>query len=144
MLAVDVPDRGDWVGLAFTSHVGGEQVGYRPARTMATKSYNKKVGLALVCPVKPPMQGYPFEVCLPNGLEVGGVLLLINSRAWNGAHEKPVRLGVYLNFLSNPTQRVFCCCWIQTARATPRRQEPALEKHILDGHLRRFDRLPQR
>jgi mRNA interferase MazF len=38
-------------------------------------SYNGKVGLALCCPITGQVKGYPFEVPLPEGLEVGGVVL---------------------------------------------------------------------
>ena len=70
-----VPDRGDLVWLEFTPQAGSEQAGKRPALIMSPKTYNKKVGLALVCPVTSRIKGYPFEVRLPDGLEVGVVVL---------------------------------------------------------------------
>jgi len=75
MPAAYVPDRGDLVWLEFTPQAGSEQAGKRPALIMSPKTYNKKVGLALVCPVTSRIKGYPFEVRLPDGLEVGGVVL---------------------------------------------------------------------
>ena len=69
------PDRGDLVWLEFTPQAGSEQAGKRPALIMSPKAYNMKVGLALVCPVTSRIKGYPFEVRLPDGLEVGGVVL---------------------------------------------------------------------
>jgi mRNA interferase MazF len=38
-------------------------------------SYNGKVGLAILCPITSHVKGYPFEVSIPSGLEVGGVVL---------------------------------------------------------------------
>ena len=37
--------------------------------------YNRKVGLLLACPVTSRKKGYPFEVELPEGLAVAGVIL---------------------------------------------------------------------
>ena len=42
---------------------------------LSPKSYNGKVGLALFCPVTSKIKGYPFEVQLPDGSAVSGVVL---------------------------------------------------------------------
>lgn len=70
-----VPDRGDLVWLEFTPQAGSEQRGRRPALVLSPKSYNGKVGLALFCPVTSKVKGYPFEVELPEGYDVNGVVL---------------------------------------------------------------------
>jgi mRNA interferase MazF len=38
-------------------------------------AYNEKVGLAIFCPITSQVKGYPFEVQLPDGLGVKGVIL---------------------------------------------------------------------
>lgn len=38
-------------------------------------AYNKKVGLAVFCLITSQQKGYPFEVQLPAGLGVSGVVL---------------------------------------------------------------------
>src|SRR5438874_6256533 len=38
-------------------------------------SYNRRVGLAVCCPVTSQVKGYPFEVLLPAGLGVEGAVL---------------------------------------------------------------------
>ena len=70
-----VPDRGDLVWLEFTPQAGSEQRGRWPALVLSPKPYNGKVGLALVCPVTSKIKGYPFEVELPDGYAVSGVVL---------------------------------------------------------------------
>ena len=70
-----VPDRGDLVWLEFTPQAGSEQRGRRPALVISPKAYNGKVGLALFCPITSKIKGYPFEVLLPDGYLVGGVVL---------------------------------------------------------------------
>jgi len=42
---------------------------------MSPKAYNAKVGLAVLCPVTNQAKGYPFEVPVPDGLPVTGVVL---------------------------------------------------------------------
>ena len=70
-----IPDRGDVVWLEFNPQAGSEQAGHRPALVISPRSYNRKVGLALVCPVTSRVKGYPFEVELPRGLQAEGVIL---------------------------------------------------------------------
>lgn len=69
------PRRGDIVWLIFTPQVGHEQAGHRPALTLSPESYNRKVGLALFCPITNQAKGYPFEVPIPAGLKASGVVL---------------------------------------------------------------------
>ena len=80
----DVPDTGDLVWLSFTPQVGREQAGRRPALVLSPRSYNAKVGLCLACPVTQHAKGYAFEVRLPDGLPVQGVVLAehINCADW--------------------------------------------------------------
>ena len=75
MTAAYVPDRGDFVWLEFTPQTGSEQAGRRPALVISAKAYNAKVGLALFYPVTTRVKGYPFEVVLPEGSGVIGVVL---------------------------------------------------------------------
>src|SRR3989338_4037166 len=78
------PRRGDVVWLAFSPHAGHEQAGHRPALILSPGSYNKKVGLALACPITTQVKGYPFEVFVTQGLEVSGVVLVdqVKSVDW--------------------------------------------------------------
>jgi mRNA interferase MazF len=70
-----VPDRGELLWLKFSPCAGHEQAGRRPAICLSPKSYNGKTGLALFCPITSRVKGYPFEVLLPEGLPVSGVIL---------------------------------------------------------------------
>jgi mRNA interferase MazF len=70
-----VPDRGDLVWLEFTPQIGSEQAGRRPALVFPPKVYNANVGLALFCLVTSRVKGYPFDVLLPEGGGVNGVVL---------------------------------------------------------------------
>lgn len=70
-----IPERGNAIWLDFNPQVGREQAGRRPAFVVSPASYNGKVGLALVCPVTSRMKGYPFEVEIPAGVGIEGVVL---------------------------------------------------------------------
>lgn len=70
-----VPERGDAVWLNFNPQAGHEQAGRRPAIVLSARSYNRKVGLALFCPITNQIKGYPFEVIIPAGLKVTGAVL---------------------------------------------------------------------
>ena len=79
-----VPERGDAIWLTFDPQAGHEQAGRRPALVLSPASYNDKVGLALLCPITRQVKGYPFEVEIPEGLGVSGVVLSdqIKSLDW--------------------------------------------------------------
>jgi mRNA interferase MazF len=70
-----IPDRGHAIWLEFTPQAGHEQTGRRPALVLSPKSYNSKVGLLICCPITTQVKGYPFEVRLPDELDVTGVVL---------------------------------------------------------------------
>lgn len=80
-----VPCRGDVVWLTFNPQAGHEQAGRRPAVVLSPEAYNARVGLALFCPITSRPKGYPFEVTIPQGLPVSGVVLAdqVKSLDWH-------------------------------------------------------------
>ena len=70
-----VPQCGDVVWMTLNPQAGREEAGRRPAVVVSPQSYNAKVGLAIFCPVTSQIKGYPFEVPVPAGLPVAGVVL---------------------------------------------------------------------
>ena len=69
------PKRGDAVWIDMNPQSGHEQAGRRPALIVSPGFYNKKAGLALLCPITNQMKGYPFEIVIPQGLNVSGAIL---------------------------------------------------------------------
>ena len=65
-----IPARGDLVWLIFDP-----QAGRRPAVVLSPQSYNRRVGLAIFCPITSQRKGYPFEVVLPDEFPIHGVVL---------------------------------------------------------------------
>jgi mRNA interferase MazF len=70
-----VPARGDAIWVTLNPQAGHEQAGRRPALVLSPASYNGKVGLAILCPVTSQVKGYPFEVAIPLGSKLAGVVL---------------------------------------------------------------------
>ena len=79
-----IPARGDAVWITFNPQAGHEQAGRRPALVLSPSSYNRKVGLAILCPITSQVKGYPFEVTIPSGSKLGGVVLAdqVKSLDW--------------------------------------------------------------
>ena len=79
-----IPTRGDVVWITFNPQAGHEQAGRRPALVLSPSAYNDKVGLAILCPVTSQVKGYPFEVAIPAGSKLAGVVLAdqVKSLDW--------------------------------------------------------------
>ena len=86
------PKRGDAIYLDFDPQAGREQAGRRPALVLSPSAYNSKVRLAIVCPITTQAKGYPFEVGIPQGLGVQGVVLAdhVKSLDWKSRNGKVV------------------------------------------------------
>jgi mRNA interferase MazF len=83
-----VPETGDLVWFSFSPQAGREQGGRRPALVLSPRSYNAKTSLCLVCPVTSKAKGYPFEVELPQGLPVEGIVLSDHVKSADWKHRK--------------------------------------------------------
>ena len=79
------PEQGHIVWLDFNPQTGHEQAGRRPAIVLSRELYNRRSGLMVACPITSRVKGYPFEVTLPDGLAVSGVVLAdhIKSLDWH-------------------------------------------------------------
>lgn len=81
---MSAPERGDLVYVNFTPQSGHEQAGTRPGIVLSPKAFNQVTGFAVVCPITRQQKGYPFEVALPSGLAIEGVILTdqVKSLDW--------------------------------------------------------------
>jgi len=74
------PDRGDLVWITIEPEDDSPAF-RRPALVVSPALYNARSGLALMCAVGREAKGYPFEVLLPGGLPVEGVVLADHLRS---------------------------------------------------------------
>ena len=88
-----VPERGDIVWLQFNPQAGHEQSGKRPALVLSPKAYNSKVGLAIFCPVTSKIKDYPFEVILPEKMEIAGAVLADQVKSLDWRVRKAKKIG---------------------------------------------------
>ena len=88
-----VPDAGEFIWLAFDPRAGHKQGGRRPALVLSPKTYNRRSGLALVCPVTNQAKDYPFEVAVPEGCGVTGVILADHVKSVDYKARRAVKAG---------------------------------------------------
>src|SRR5437879_2501992 len=88
-----VPDGGDLIWLNFDPQAGHEQAGRRPALVLSPRPYNQKSGLVLVCPLTNQIKGYPFEVQVPVGCGVRGVILADHVKSLDWKARKAEKIG---------------------------------------------------
>lgn len=88
-----IPERGDAVWITLDPQVGHVQAGRRPALVLSPSAYNGRVGLALFCPITSQVKGYPFEVPLPAGLPVTGVVGADQVKSLDWRARKVARIG---------------------------------------------------
>jgi mRNA interferase MazF len=88
-----VPERGDVVWLSFDPQAGHEQAGRRPAVILSPSVYNRSSGLAVVVPITSHVKGYPFEVQIPAGSRISGVILTDHLKSVDWRARKAERIG---------------------------------------------------
>jgi mRNA interferase MazF len=93
VVLTQAPDVGDLVWLDLEPHAGREQAGRRPALVLSPSSYNRRAGLALVCPVTGQQKGYPFEVALPQDAPIAGVVLTDHLKSVDWMVRRAERAG---------------------------------------------------
>ena|SRR5437016_8228690 len=81
-----------WSSIRRQATSGQGAARRRPALVISPGAYNRRVGLALLCPVTSQVKGYPFEVALPPGLPVSGVVLSdqVKSLDWRARRARRI------------------------------------------------------
>jgi mRNA interferase MazF len=74
------PSAGDFIWIELDPTKGHEQRGRRPAIVLSPQTYNERTGLCLASPITGQAKAYPFEVPIPAGLSVTGVVLADQMR----------------------------------------------------------------
>ncbi|WP_419768825.1 type II toxin-antitoxin system PemK/MazF family toxin [Arcobacter sp.] len=69
-----IPQKGDLVLLNFDPQTGHEQKGRRPALVVSNSSFNKKLGLTIVCPITNTDRNFPFHIKL-NATNLTGFIM---------------------------------------------------------------------
>ena len=67
--------------LVLVPQAGREQAGERPVLVLSDQEFNATTGLAFVAPVTSRHRGWPFEVVIPAGGKVRGVVQSDQTRS---------------------------------------------------------------
>ncbi|HVR29913.1 MAG TPA: type II toxin-antitoxin system PemK/MazF family toxin, partial [Thermoanaerobaculia bacterium] len=60
---------------------------------ISPEAYNRRVGLALFCPITSRVKGYPFEVVLPDDAKVTGAVLADQVKSLDWAARRATRIA---------------------------------------------------
>jgi mRNA interferase MazF len=71
-----LPEKGDVVAVSLDPQAGHEQKGRRPALVVSNDLFNRRTGLAIVCPITNTRRNFPFHVALPPETSVTGFVMV--------------------------------------------------------------------
>jgi mRNA interferase MazF len=80
-MAAYTPAKGDLITLTFDPQSGREQKGRRPALVISSDLFNRRTGLAIVCPITKTQRNIPFQVALSEGGPVTGFVMVEQVKA---------------------------------------------------------------
>ena len=109
-MAAYVPQRGDFVSLAFHARSGHEQAGHRPALVVSKDLFNRSTGMCMVCPVTNTRRDYPFHVTVPDGECVTGVVMVEQVTSIDFASRRAKRIGAASQAVLEETLAVLDAC----------------------------------
>ena len=78
-----VPAKGDVVAVSLDPQAGHEQKGRRPALVISNDLFNRRTGLAIVCPITNTRRNIPFHVALPEETSVTGFVMVEQVKSLN-------------------------------------------------------------
>lgn len=76
-----IPTKGDLIAVSFDPQSGHEQKGRRPALVISNDLFNRRTGLAIVCPITRTRRNLPFHVALPEETSVTGFVMVEQVKA---------------------------------------------------------------
>ncbi len=75
-MAAYIPRQGDMITITFDPQSGHEQKGRRPALVVSKDLFNRKTGLAMVCPLTNTDRAFPFHVRVPESSRLRGFIMV--------------------------------------------------------------------
>ncbi|EJW12563.1 Programmed cell death toxin MazF [Rhodovulum sp. PH10] len=81
-----LPESGDIAWVEFDPVLGTEQAGRRPALVLSDRAYHEVSRRSVVCPITSRAKPWSFNVLLPEGLKITGVVLVDQVRSIDREH----------------------------------------------------------
>ncbi len=75
-MAVSFPQKGDYIYVDFDPQSGHEQQGRRPALVISNTAFNKRTGMAFVCPITNRDRTFPFHVPVDDAGSITGFVMV--------------------------------------------------------------------
>lgn len=92
-MAAYVPKQGDFVGLSSDPQSGHEQSGRRPALVVSRDLFNRRTGLAIVCPITNTDRGIPFHVPVPDHVPLTAYVMVEQVKSVDYSSRRARRIG---------------------------------------------------
>jgi mRNA interferase MazF len=88
-----VPQKGDFVAITFDPQSGHEQKGRRPALVVSNTLFNRRTGLAIVCPLTNTDRAFPLHVHVTDDSKVTGFVMVEQVKSIDFFARKATRIG---------------------------------------------------
>lgn len=75
-MAAYVPKQGDIIAITFDPQSGHGQKGRRPALVISKDLFNRRTGMAIVCPITNTDRGFPFHIPIPETSKLTGFIMV--------------------------------------------------------------------
>jgi mRNA interferase MazF len=83
-----VPSEGDFVMLSFDPQSGHEQKGCRPALVVSNTKFNRRTGMAIVCPITNTDRSFPLHLAVPSQSKLTGFVMAEQVKSVDFASRK--------------------------------------------------------
>lgn len=105
-----VPQKGDFIAVTFDPQSGHEQKGRRPALVISNTLFNKRTGLAIVCPITNKRRDFPFHVSVGDGLPLTGFIMVEQVKSVDFLSRHASRIGRAPQTVLDEVLSIFDAC----------------------------------
>ncbi len=105
-----VPQQGDFVVVNLDPQSGHEQKGRRPVLVVSKTLFNRRTGMAMLCPITSTARGFPFHVAVLATSNVTGYIMVEQIKSVNVASRKTKYLGKASQALLNEVLGILDAC----------------------------------
>jgi mRNA interferase MazF len=105
-----VPEKGDFVAVTLDPQSGHEQKGRRPALVVSNTLFNRRTGLAIVCPLTNTDRGFPFHVPVGDAAGVTGFVMVEQVKSIDFRSRKVKRIDRASNNVLDEVLAILDAC----------------------------------
>lgn len=109
-----IPAKGDFIALTFDPQSGHEQKGRRPALVDSNTLFNRRTGLAMVCPVTNTFRNFPLHVAVPAECSLTGFVMVEQIKSVDYRSRKAKRIEPAPKTLRDEVLALLDACLYET------------------------------